>query len=280
MKVMLTGGNGMLGRTLTAMLAGCTVVPTDLPAADITAPALFDALCDEIRPDVVIHCAAMTAVDKCEDAKELAYAINERGSRNVAMSCQRLGIRLIAMSTDYVFDGDGEEPYSEYDTPTGGVNVYGRSKWAGEEAIRAICPNHVITRISWLYGPGGPSFVHTMLRLADGSRPTLKVVDDQVGNPTSTLAVARELNALLVRPDVKGTLHMTCEGQASWAEFAKEIFRLSGNPQHVTPCASSEYPTPATRPANSRLEKRRIRECGLPAMPDWRDALAEFMRNM
>jgi len=279
MKVLLTGGRGMLGRTLCAELgAAYEMIPTDLPEADITDAAAFDALCRLHHPDVVIHCAAMTAVDRCESEQEAAWKLNAAGSANVAAACHRQGIRLIALSTDYVFSGESEHPYSEFDTPTGGVNVYGQSKWAGEQFIRTHCPNHVIARISWLYGAGGPSFVHTMLRLADGSRPALKVVDDQHGNPTSALAVARALRELLVRPELVGTFHMTCEGEATWAEFAREIFRLTGKDQTVIPCASAEYPTPARRPANSRLEKKMLRLYGLPPMPDWHDALAEFIR--
>lgn len=277
MKVLLTGGKGMLGRTLCAELHEFEMIPTDLPEGDITDAAGFDALCKRLRPDVVIHCAAMTAVDKCESNQDLAWKLNAVGSANVAAACHRNGIRLVALSTDYVFDGDADAPYTEFDTPTGGINVYGLSKWAGEQAVRAHCPNHVIARISWLYGFGGPSFVHTMLRLADGTRDSLKVVDDQRGNPTSTLAVARGLREILVRPELVGTFHLTCEGEASWYDFACKIFELAGNPQKVIPCTSDEYKTPARRPANSRLEKKMLRLCGLPAMPDWKDALAEFM---
>lgn len=152
MKVLLTGGKGMLGRTLCSELREFEMIPTDLPEADITDAAGFDAVCRAHHPDVVIHCAAMTAVDKCETEKELAWKLNAVGSTNVAATCHRQGIRLIAMSTDYVFSGDAQEPYTEFDTPNGGINVYGQSKWAGEQAIRTHCPNHIIARISWLYG--------------------------------------------------------------------------------------------------------------------------------
>ena len=279
MKVLLTGGRGMLGRTLTRELADFTVIPTDLPEADITDIAGFDALLREKRPDAVIHCAAMTAVDRCESDVDLAYRLNAFGTQNVAAACHRNDIRLIAISTDYVFEGDLDRPYHEFDRPSGGRTVYGKSKFAGEEAIRRHCPNHVICRISWLYGAGGPSFVHTMVKLADGSRPELKVVADQIGNPTSALAVARELREVLKRPELVGTFHMTCEGEASWAEFAQEIFARLGIPQKVTPCRTDEYPRPAPRPANSRLEKRMLRLAGLPPMPCWQDALAEFLAS-
>lgn len=278
MKVLLTGGKGMLGRTICDVMSDVEVIPTDLPEADIVDEAGFDTLLKRVCPDVVIHCAAMTAVDKCEDAVDLAYRLNARGTANVASACNRNGIRLIAISTDYVFDGDSERPYNEFDRATGGNTVYGRSKFAGEELVRSLCPNHCICRISWLYGKGGPSFVHAMLNLADGTRPVLKVVADQHGNPTSAYAVARELRALLDRPSLCGTFHVTCEGEATWAEFAAEIFRLAGRNQAIQPCTTGEFPRPAPRPKNSRLDKMGLRLAGLPPMPDWKDALAEFIK--
>ena len=276
MKVLLTGGKGMLGRTLCRELTDFEVIPTDLPEGDITNPAVFDALLKAHRPDVVIHCAAMTAVDKCETEIDLAYKLNAFGTANVASACHRNGIRLIAISTDYVFEGDSDRPYHEFDRPNGGNTVYGKSKFAGEEAIRCYCPDHVICRISWLYGPGGPSFVHAMMKLADGTRPELKVVNDQHGNPTSTWAVARALRHILNRRELTGTFHMTCEGEATWAELAMEIFRIMKINQKVVPCRTDEFPRPAPRPANSRLEKMMLRLAGMPPMPDWKDALKEF----
>lgn len=279
MKVLLTGGKGMLGRTICRVLGDrFEIVPTDLPEADITDENCIDKVVAEARPDAVIHCAAMTAVDKCEEMVDFAYRLNARGTANVAAACNRHGVRLIAISTDYVFDGDEDRPYNEFDRPSGGKTVYGKSKFAGEELVRQLCPNHCICRISWLYGLGGPSFVHAMLKLADGTRPQLKVVADQIGNPTSAIAVARELGVLLERPRLCGTFHMTCEGEASWADFANEIFRLSGREQMVVPCTTEEFPRPAPRPKNSRLDKMMLRISGLPPMPDWRDALAEFIK--
>ena len=277
MKIMLTGGRGMLGRTLCAELTDFTVIPTDYPDGDITDAAKFDALVKEINPDAVIHCAAMTAVDKCESEIDLAYKLNADGSANVARSCHRHGVRLIAISTDYVFDGASDRPYNEFDLATGGNTVYGKSKFAGEEAVRRYCPDHLICRISWLYGAGGPSFVHTMINLADGTRPELKVVVDQIGNPTSTQAVARKLRELLLHPELTGTFHLTCEGEATWAEFAAEIFRLTGKKQKIVPCTTSEFPRPAPRPENSRLDKMQLRLNGFAPMPHWKDALAEFI---
>ena len=277
MRIVITGGKGMLGRTLQNQFRNHELVIADLPEWDITDAKGFQERLASQHADVVIHCAAMTAVDRCETEQDLAYRLNAVGTLNVAVACHRCGVRLIAISTDYVFDGALDRPYHEFDAAGNAKTVYGASKFAGEEFIRVHCPNHVICRISWLYGPGGPSFVHAMMNLADGTRPVLKVVDDQHGNPTSTLAVARHLEMLLSHPELCGTFHLTCEGEATWAEFAREIFRLTGKEQAITPCATNEYPRPAPRPANSRLEKRMLRLCNLPPMPDWHDALREFI---
>ena len=279
MKIVITGGKGMLGRTLQKVLSNHELIIADLPEWDITAPDGFNSNLRNAKPDAVIHCAAMTAVDRCESEPDMAYKLNAVGSMNVAAACHRNAVKLIAISTDYVFDGDLERPYHEFDAAGGARTVYGASKFAGEEMIRRHCPNHLICRISWLYGNSGPSFVHSMLKLADGTRPVLKVVADQHGNPTSTLAVARKLRELLELPSLVGTFHLTCEGEATWAEFAEEIFRLSGIKQQIQPCTTEEFPRPAPRPLNSRLEKRMLRLCGLPPMPDWHDALAESLKN-
>ena len=278
MKVLVTGAKGMLGRTLVRELGGLfEMMSSDLPEADITNESMIDAVIEHNSPDAVIHCAAMTAVDRCETERDAAFRLNAYGTANVASACRRHGVRLIAISTDYVFDGSSDRPYDEFARPSGGDTVYGQSKFAGEEAVRELCPDHVICRISWLYGEGGPSFVHTMMGLADGSRAILKVVADQRGNPTSALAVARALGNILARPNLCGTFHLTCEGEASWAEFATEIFRLAGRNQKIEPCSTDEFPRRAPRPKNSRLEKMALRLAGLPQMPHWKDALKEFM---
>lgn len=277
MRIVITGGKGMLGRTLQQTLSDNEIIIADLPEVDITDASGFDAFLAGADADAVIHCAAMTAVDKCETERDFAYKLNAVGSLNVAAACNHHNVRLIAISTDYVFKGDADRPYNEFDCADGGNTVYGQSKFAGEEFIRTHCLNHVICRISWLYGAGGPSFVHAMMNLADGTRPVLKVVNDQHGNPTSALAVARQIRNILARPELTGTFHMTCEGEATWFEFACEIFRLAGKNQKVEPCTTAEFPRPAPRPLNSRLEKRRLRIENLPAMPDWHEALAEFI---
>ena len=277
MRVLLTGGRDMLGRTICEELSDFEIVLTDLPEADITDEEGIDAVIARHRPDAVIHCAVMTAVDRCEQEVNLAYRLNVHGSANVAAVCNRYGVRLIAISTDYVFDGESDRPCAEFGVATGGHTVYDRTKYAGEQAVRALCPDHVICRVSWLYGNGGLSFVHTMLKLADGSRPVLKVVADQKGNPTSAYAVSCELREILRRPKICGTFHMTCEGSATWAEFAEEIFRLAGRDQVVLPCATDEFPRAARHPKNSQLDKMGLHAASLPRMPNWKDAPAEFL---
>lgn len=277
MKVLITGGKGMLGRTLQQSWQDWELIIADLPEADICDPAGFDKLIAESKPDAVVHCAAMTQVDRCETESELAYKLNAFGTGVVASACHRHGVRLAAISTDYVFSGDMGRPCHEWDIPAP-KTVYGASKLAGEEMVRIHCPNHLIVRVAWLYGVGGPSFVHT-IRKAAAEGKDLKVVQDQIGNPTSAFAVANHLRLLLERPELTGTFHLTCEGEASWYEFACELTRLAGLSPKIEPCTGKEFPRPAPRPADSRLEKRALKFAGLPPMPDWREVLAEFMKR-
>lgn len=281
MKILITGGKGMLGRTLLKHWEKThTCFIADLPETDLTQSDAVDALFATVQPDVVVHCAAMTNVDGCETQRDRAFLLNETATRHVAQACATYQARLIAISTDYVFSGDTPGERKEND-PVAPQTVYGASKLAGERAVQQFCPNHVIARIAWLYGAGGPSFVHTMMALAaaDPCR-TLNVVDDQHGNPTSTDAVAEALTAILARPELKGIFHLTCEGVTTWCEFAKTIFRLAGyHNLTVTPCSSEEFVRPAKRPAWSALSKRKLKSVSLPAMPPWQEALARFIRQ-
>ncbi len=272
----------MLGRTLQRELAGHEIVVADLPEWDITDDEGFTGRLEEAAPDVVVHCAAMTKVDDCEANRELAFKLNEEGTRNVALACKICGARLIAISTDYVFSGEPpREPWawSETDIPRPRT-VYGASKFAGEQMVQMIHPDDsVILRIAWLYGSGGPSFVHTMARLgAQGDAAPLKVVNDQRGNPTSTKVVADVVKFLLTKPDVSGIVHGTCEEQATWYELALEIKRIMGEtfPRAVVPCTTEEFPRPAPRPRNSALKKSVLNILGYRT-PDWRTALADFI---
>ena len=278
MKVMLTGGRGMLGRTLNSVLkTSHEVLVTDFPEADITDYSSISSAIKRCKPDAVIHCAAKTAVDLCETEQISAYNLNAYGSANVAKACFEYDVKLIAISTDYVFSGNNNHiPWKEDDIADGGNTVYGKSKFMAEKLILGLCPTALICRLAWLYGTGGPSFLHTILKLADGSRPQIKVVNDQTGNPTSCLAVAKHMRILLEHPEICGICHLTCEGEATWYEFAQEICRINGVKQEIIPCTTAEYPRPAPRPEYSCLEKTVLQKHGLPPMPHWKKALENF----
>ena len=267
----------MLGRTLQRHFRQHELFVADLPEVDITDGRAVDQAVAAFAPEVVVHCAAMTQVDACETDSDKAYRINALGSAYVARAAARHGVRLIAISTDYVFDGLLSRPYHEFDAPAPRT-VYGASKFAGEEAVRRHCPDHTIVRIAWLYGEGGPSFLHTMLKLGAQEGGPLKIVNDQLGNPTSADAVAGLIGRLIENP-VPGVVHGSCEGDATWFEFAQAIFKRAGLTRGLVPCTTAEFPRPAPRPANSRLEKRVLRLAGLPPMPHWREALDKFIRS-
>ena len=278
MKIVITGGKGMLGRTLQKELSAHEIVVADLPEWDITDSDSFVLKLTDEKPDVVIHCAAMTKVDDCEAKRDLAFKLNEEGSRNVALACKMCGARLFAISTDYVFSGEPpKEPWawSETDIPRPRT-VYGASKFAGEQMIQMILPEAVIIRIAWLYGSGGPSFIHTMAKLGAQEGAPLKVVNDQRGNPTSCKTVADVIAFLLSKPDVSGIVHGTCEDQCTWFDLTVELFRLLGLKREVVPCTTEEFPRPAPRPHNSALKKSVLNLLGYRT-PRWQDALAEFV---
>ena len=278
MKIVVTGGKGMLGRTLQRALADHDIVVADLPEWDITDADGFMAKTLAEKPDAVIHCAAMTKVDDCETNRDLAFKLNEEGSRNVALAAKAAGARLIAISTDYVFSGEPpREPWawSETDIPRPRT-VYGASKFAGEQMVQMVMPDAAIVRIAWLYGAGGPSFVHTMAKLGAQDGAPLKVVNDQRGNPTSTDVVAAVVKFLLSKPDVSGIVHGTCEESCTWYELTVELFRLLGLKREVVPCTTAEFPRPAPRPRNSALRKSVLNLLGYRT-PDWRSALADFV---
>lgn len=280
MKILITGGKGMLGRTLQKEFAEHELIVADLPDWDITDDTGFVEKVGAARPDLIIHCAAMTKVDDCEAKRDLAFKLNEEGSRNVALAAKMSGARLFAVSTDYVFSGEPpREPWawSETDIPRPRT-VYGASKFAGEQMIQMILPEAVIVRIAWLYGSGGPSFVHTMAKLGAQEGSPLKVVNDQRGNPTSTKVVADVLKFLVAKPDVSGIVHATCEEQCTWYDLTVELFRLLGLKREVVPCTTAEFPRPAPRPRNSALRKSVLNLLGYRT-PPWKDALAEFVKN-
>jgi len=278
MKIMVTGARGMLGRTLTRRFKEHELLGVDIDDFDITDAQAAEQAVSQFRPEVVIHCAAATNVDDCQTNRDAAWEANVNGTANIAEACAKSGARLIALSTDYVFSGESDRPYNEHDT-TGPKTVYGTTKMLGEMAASKYCENSMIVRVAWLYGPGGPSFVHTMLRLATEGTSPLRVVDDQVGNPTSTDAVAEHIKLLLEHPEITGPVHLTCEGHATWCEFASEIFLLSGLDCIPVPCSTGDFPRPAPRPANSQLDNLVLATHDLPPMPHWRQALEAFLRE-
>lgn len=277
MKILVTGGKGMLGRTLQRRLAPQhELFVADLPETDILRPDSLGQAFRVCQPEAVIHCAAMTKVDDCESNEELAFRLNGMGTANVARACRDHGARLIAISTDYVFDGHrAEGDYAETDFPRP-QTVYGKSKLAGERSALDILPDATILRIAWLYGAGGPSFVHTMAKLGAQEGPALKVVNDQRGNPTSTKVVADVIRFLLAHPEVSGIVHGTCEDQCTWYDLTVELFRLLDLKREVVPCTTEEFPRPAPRPRNSALKKSVLNLLGYRT-PRWQDALADFV---
>ena len=277
-KLLITGAAGQLGQALVQAGArqGWEVAATDLPDLDITDPQAVQGELSRQRPEVVVNAAAATRVDDLESDPDEALRVNALGPRNLAVACRRLGVKLIHLSTDYVFDGAKPGPYVEWDA-TGPLSVYGRSKLLGEEWVRQQCPDHFIVRTAWLYGVPGPNFVTAILARGRHLTPDgeLKVVADQRGTPTSALALAPQLLALAAT-EAFGTYHATCQGETTWYEFAGLILETAGITVRVTPCTTAEYPRPAPRPANSVLENRMLRVAGLDRMPTWQAAYRQF----
>jgi dTDP-4-dehydrorhamnose reductase len=243
---------------------------------DVTEPEQVRAVIRRIQPDAVVHCAAWTAVDAAEEQPDLCRKINGEGTRQVALACREVGCRMLYLSTDYVFDGSGERPWKPEDPPHP-LNVYGQTKYEGEQAVQQLLEHFLIVRISWVFGRHGKNFVQTMLRLAE-THAHLTVVDDQIGSPTYTVDLSRLL-AELLEQNKEGIYHATNEGTCSWAEFAEEIFRQAGKSVTVDKIPSAAYPSKARRPLNSRLDKSRLTEEGLLPLPDWRDALRRFLEE-
>ena len=276
-KLIITGGNGQLGREINRIYAGnadIEIINTDVDDLDITNLEAVKEFVAKEKPYAIINCAAHTAVDLCEYQEELAYKINAIGPRNLAIAAKMNDCKLVHISTDYVFAGDGNKPYREFDAPAP-QGVYGASKLAGEEMVKAFCDKYFIIRTAWLYGDG-KNFVKTMLKLAE-TRDEINVVSDQVGSPTSTKELAKAVNELLFT-DNYGLFHGTCEGVCSWADFAEEIFRLAGVNCKVNHITSDEYPAKAKRPAYSVLDNYMFKLTTNFAFADWHDALVDYMK--
>lgn len=282
MKVLVTGSGGQLGRELLKQLEGTPIeaVGYDIPEFDITDKAAVEKIIVSEEPDVIISCGAMTNVDGCETSRDAAMAVNGEGPKNLAEIARDHGMKMVHVSTDYVFDGDGISengelrPYVESD-PVAPRTVYGESKALGEKNVLETLKESFVIRTAWLYGDGH-NFVKTMLGLAE-KYPEITVVNDQIGSPTSTVDLARAIIALM-QTEAYGIYHGTCEGACSWYDFAVEIFKQSQIEMSVKPVTSEEYVSKTPRPKYSVLENRGLSELGLNTFRPWKESLTEYLQ--
>ena len=295
MRILITGSNGQLGNELQKIVStgkaeigavseeikNAEVFAMDVDILDIANLEQVKKVLNEVKPDVVINCAAATNVDGCEANQDLAFKINSLGPRNLAMVAEELGAKIVQVSTDYVFSGVGEAPLKECDL-VAPVSVYGKTKLLGEEFVRDFSTKYYIVRTAWLYGYVGHNFVYTMMKLGK-DRDTLNVVNDQLGNPTHANDLAYHI-LKLIQTEEYGVYHCTGKGECSWYNFASEIMKLSGRNCTVNPCTSEEYksmyPNSADRPAYSSLDNMMLRCTIGDEMRDWKDALKTFMDNV
>ena len=282
MKILITGANGQLGTELHEILErefpGQTLY-TDVQELDLTNAKAVDSYVANNEITHIVNCAAYTAVDRAEEEKMLCAAVNTDAVKNLAMAADANGAKIIHISTDYVFDGTNHRPYRESDK-VNPISQYGTTKRKGETLLLALAPQAIIIRTAWLYSAHGNNFVKTMLRLAD-SQPEIKVVCDQIGTPTFARDLARAVVKVLQSHQlVPGIYHFTDEGAASWYDFAKAIFRIAGKDVKVTPIPTEDYPTPASRPSYSILDRTRIKATYGIEIPHWEEALADCLRQL
>lgn len=279
MRILVTGVKGQLGHDVVHELEarGHEAIGVDIEEMDVTDPASVQRVVTEAGVEAVIHCAAYTAVDAAEDNVDLCRKVNAEGTRYIARICKALNIKMMYISTDYVFNGQGTRPW-EPDDEREPLNVYGQTKCEGELAVEEILDQYFIVRIAWVFGVNGKNFIKTMLNLGK-TRDALTVVDDQVGSPTYTYDLARLL-VDMIETDQYGRYHATNEGVCSWYEFASEIFRQAGIQVQVAPVDSSAYPAKAKRPMNSRMSKDRLDEKGFTRLPSWQDALGRYLQEI
>jgi dTDP-4-dehydrorhamnose reductase len=275
MKVLVTGSRGQLGAEVLSVLTGRhDVFGFGRDELDITDEDQVRKTVYEILPDVIIHCAAYTAVDLAETEAERAYRVNAVGTRNVASSAAHARAKIVYISTDYVFNGQSDRTYPEHDAADP-INVYGRSKLAGELFVQSLSSRHFIVRTSWLFGKHGSNFVKTMIKLAREHRK-LQVVDDQLGSPTYAADLASFLS-MLIETEKFGIYHVSNSGSCSWYEFAKEIFLQAGITAELMPCTTEQFLRPAARPKNSVMDHTAMRSNGFTMLPPWQDALSRFL---
>ncbi|WP_110927012.1 dTDP-4-dehydrorhamnose reductase [Bacillus massiliglaciei] len=279
MKILVTGGSGQLGYDVLkeGKRKGFIIQAPSSSEFNVTNEEQVHKYITTFQPDVIVHCAAYTAVDQAEDEVEKTYDINVNGTKYIAIAAKEIDAKLIYISTDYVFEGTGDQPYTENDLPNP-IGQYGKTKYEGETIVANHLEKYFIVRISWVFGLNGNNFIKTMLRLSE-TRDVLNVVGDQVGSPTYTADLAYLLLEL-AQSEIYGIYHATNEGFCSWSEFAEEIFKQAHKEVTVHSITTEEYPTKAARPKNSRLSKNKIEENGFRRLPKWQDALSRYLTEL
>lgn len=279
MKVFVTGVKGQLGYDVMNELAsrGIEAVGVDIEEMDITNADQVRKVITKAAPDAVIHCAAYTAVDAAEDNVDICRKVNAEGTENIAKVCEELDIKMMYISTDYVFNGKGSRPWKP-DDEREPLNIYGQTKYEGELAVEKHVKKFFTVRIAWVFGVNGKNFIKTMLNLGK-THEHLTVVNDQTGSPTYTYDLARLL-VDMIQTEKYGRYHATNEGLCTWYEFACEIFKQAGMKVSVAPVSSDEYPAKAKRPENSRMDKSKLVENGFTPLPSWQDALSRYLKEI
>lgn len=279
MKILVTGYTGQLGFDVVreGLNRGYHMVGVGSKDLSITDEGAVDQYVKNFKPYAIIHCAAYTAVDKAEDDRENCWNVNVEGTKYLASLAKEVNAKFIYISTDYVFNGEGDVPFIETD-PASPASYYGLTKYEGEKVVQSILSNWFIVRISWAFGMNGKNFVKTMLRLAE-NHDELNVVGDQVGSPTNTFDLSRLLIDM-IQTNKYGIYHATNEGYCSWAGFASEIFRLAGKQVKVNSIPTEEYPTRAVRPKNSRMSKQKLVDKGFKLLPSWQDSLNRYIEQL
>lgn len=279
-KIVITGAEGQLGKEIVQFLnsiGNYDVYGFGKSQLDVTNEHEVKKVIEPLRPQTIIHCAAYTHVDRAETEKDQAFLINRIGTENVTRVSEEIKSKLVYISTDYVFDGCSSIPYDEFSLPSP-INVYGRSKLAGEKIVKELHSRYFIVRTSWLYGSFGENFVKTMLKLARENEELL-VVTDQIGSPTYTVDLTKQLVSL-IETDIYGTYHISNEGSCSWHEFAVKIFKLTNSSVTVKKCLTKDFPRPAKRPPYSVLDNIALRLYGFNRMPDWQDGLRRLLQQI
>lgn len=277
--ILVTGVNGQLGYDVVKVLKERNIecLGIDRKDLDITDDKAVKEYIINLKPDCIVHCAAYTAVDMAEDNIEACTKVNVNGTEYIAKACKEIDAKMIYISTDYVFDGSGNEPF-EVDGKINPHSVYGKTKYEGELKVKESLDKYFIVRISWVFGVNGNNFVKTMIRLGK-EKECLNVVADQIGSPTYTADLAPILCDMAVS-DKYGTYHATNEGYCSWADFAQEIMKQTGLNCKINPIPTSEYPTKAVRPFNSRMSKKSLTDNGFRLLPSWNDSLKKYLEEI